>query len=103
MYMATSDDEHVLNGYRTAGLFHNKLMQAVQTIKTSPNITLRGRLPLYVDLHVDDYFRPRGWLSYRDYDTPLEDADRSTITCYRIPGTEPRGNLAVSKGVSGLT
>lgn len=93
VYMATSDDEHVLNGYRTAGLF----------IKTSPNITLRGRLPLYVDLHVDDYFRPRGWLLYRDYETPLEDADRSTITCYRIPGTEPRGNLAVSKGVSGLT
>lgn len=89
VYIATSDDSSP-NGYRTTGLFDNTctLTQAFKTIKTNPKITLRGHLPLYVDLHVDDYIRPKGWLSYGDSDTPVGDADTSTMECYKIPGTD---------------
>ncbi|KAI1073638.1 hypothetical protein F5B20DRAFT_587050 [Whalleya microplaca] len=83
IYMATGTAK---SGYRTAGLFdHNcKLTQAVTTTKLNKKITLKGHLPLYVDLYVDDYIRPRGWLSYDSSDTELGDK----MACHEYPNTD---------------
>ncbi|KAI6084019.1 hypothetical protein F4821DRAFT_179817 [Hypoxylon rubiginosum] len=87
VYMATGDTKDEI--YRTAALFDNncKLTQAIMTDKTNPKITLKGHMKNYADIRVDDFYRPRGWLSYLDEDTPLGD----NMVCYKYPGTDGVG------------
>ncbi|KAI1772229.1 hypothetical protein F4818DRAFT_444459 [Hypoxylon cercidicola] len=87
LYMATGDTKGA--NYRTAALFDNtcKLTQAIMTDKTNPKITLKGHMKNYADIRADDFYRPRGYLSYLDSDTPLGDS----MACYKYPGTDGVG------------
>lgn len=87
VYMATGDTSP--SSYRTAALFDNncELKQVLMTSKLVTKITLKGHLPHYVDLWVDDSIHPGGYLSYLDSDTPLGDS----MACYKYPETDGVG------------
>lgn len=87
VYMATGDTSQ--SNYRTAALFDNNcdLKQVLMTSKNNPKITLKGHLPYYVDLWVDDSIHPRGYLSYIDSDLILGDS----MACYKYPETDGVG------------
>ncbi|RYP02027.1 hypothetical protein DL764_005977 [Monosporascus ibericus] len=85
VYIATSDGSS-RSKYRIATLYDsdcNKL-QIFKTNPSNPKITLKGTLPEYVDLYVDDYYRPNGRLSYKGTDRQLEREQ----ACYKFPGTD---------------
>ncbi|KAF5023775.1 hypothetical protein F66182_4168 [Fusarium sp. NRRL 66182] len=85
IYMATGDT--MFAKYRNAVLFDHdcNIKQAFRTEKDNPKIVLKGHLPKYVDIFVDDQARPQGRISYDSKDTPLNE---ESMACHKFPGTD---------------